>query len=85
MVSSRFASWWFREASNRTNEETSEKAREEAGNSLATNVGDSELPCRAQQLCIQQALKPGANPWERVCELIDTNAKAAEASRFSRV
>mmetsp|Transcript_96927 Transcript_96927/g.134603 ORF Transcript_96927/g.134603 Transcript_96927/m.134603 type:complete len:171 (+) Transcript_96927:3-515(+) len=45
-----------RMASNRTNEETSEKAREEA-------------------------LKPGANPWERVCELIDTNAKAAEDSR----
>ncbi|CAE7910264.1 Wdr35 [Symbiodinium sp. KB8] len=45
-----------RMASNRSNEETSEKAREEA-------------------------LKPGANPWERVCELIDTNAKAAEDSR----
>mmetsp|Transcript_53566 Transcript_53566/g.100403 ORF Transcript_53566/g.100403 Transcript_53566/m.100403 type:complete len:192 (+) Transcript_53566:64-639(+) len=45
-----------RMASNRTNEDTTEKAREEAA-------------------------KPGANPWERVCELIDTNAKATEDAR----
>ena len=42
-----------RMATNRTDEESSEKARGEA-------------------------MKPGANPWERVCDLIDTNAKAAE-------
>mmetsp|Transcript_80640 Transcript_80640/g.127394 ORF Transcript_80640/g.127394 Transcript_80640/m.127394 type:complete len:188 (+) Transcript_80640:59-622(+) len=45
-----------RMATNRTDEETSEKVRVEA-------------------------MKPGANPWERVCDLIDTNAKAAEDSR----
>eukprot|EP00434_Breviolum_minutum_P016122 symbB.v1.2.014209.t1/scaffold1027.1/size171366/11 len=45
-----------RMATNRTDEDTSEKARVEA-------------------------MKPGANPWERVCDLIDTNAKAAEDSR----
>mmetsp|Transcript_29965 Transcript_29965/g.71307 ORF Transcript_29965/g.71307 Transcript_29965/m.71307 type:complete len:180 (+) Transcript_29965:50-589(+) len=45
-----------RMTSNRSDEETSEKARIEA-------------------------LKPGANPWERVCDLIDTNAKPGEDSR----
>merc|ERR1719221_500133 len=30
---------------------------------------------------VAESIKPGANPWERVAELIDTNARAADESR----
>eukprot|EP00931_Biecheleriopsis_adriatica_P101908 TRINITY_DN76957_c0_g1_i1.p1 TRINITY_DN76957_c0_g1~~TRINITY_DN76957_c0_g1_i1.p1 ORF type:complete len:193 (-),score=55.91 TRINITY_DN76957_c0_g1_i1:67-645(-) len=45
-----------RMATNRSNEEASEKAKTEAS-------------------------KPGANPWERVADLIDTSAKSTDDSR----
>lgn len=44
---------------------------------MDTNRKDEETSEKARG----EAMKPGANPWERVCDLIDTNAKAAEDSR----
>ena len=44
---------------------------------IATNRADQ----KASEASISEALKPGANPWERVVELIDTNAQATDDCR----
>merc|ERR1719215_1748923 len=50
-----------------------------AGNQkrLATNRADEATAESARA----EAMKPGANPWERVVDLIDTNARTADESR----
>merc|ERR1719282_805846 len=44
---------------------------------LATNRADESTAETARA----EAMQPGANPWERVVDLIDTNARTADESR----
>eukprot|EP00933_Yihiella_yeosuensis_P034364 TRINITY_DN2785_c0_g1_i1.p2 TRINITY_DN2785_c0_g1~~TRINITY_DN2785_c0_g1_i1.p2 ORF type:complete len:170 (+),score=61.44 TRINITY_DN2785_c0_g1_i1:72-581(+) len=44
---------------------------------LTTNRADE----KATEAARAEALKPGANPWERVVDLIDTSAKTADEAR----
>jgi len=44
---------------------------------MSSNRSDQEASEKAKV----EASKPGANPWERVADLIDTSAKTAEDSR----
>merc|ERR1719188_1996531 len=44
---------------------------------LATNRTDEA----ASETARAEAMKPGANPWERVVDLIDMNARTADESR----
>merc|ERR1719373_229245 len=57
------------------------KFYEERASNLKKRQSSNRQDEEASEQARAEALKPGANPWERVVDLVDTNARTADESR----